>query len=193
MADTKVIDLAALTVFKQRLDLANAATFARKDGDKILSTNDFTDAEKTKLAGIAESAQVNVIESISVDNVAQSVTNKTVNIDLSGKVDKVTGKQLSTEDYTTAEKNKLAGIAEGAEVNAISTIKVDGTALTVSDKTVNIDLSGKVDKINGKQLSTNDFTDAQKSQLDELSANLSGYQVATDEQVNSMLAQIFGY
>jgi hypothetical protein len=33
------------------------------------------------------------------------------------KVDKVTGKGLSTEDYTTAEKNKLAGIATGAEVN----------------------------------------------------------------------------
>lgn len=31
-----------------------------------------------------------------------------------GKVDKVTGKGLSTEDYTTAEKNKLAGIAAGA-------------------------------------------------------------------------------
>jgi hypothetical protein len=33
------------------------------------------------------------------------------------KVDKVTGKGLSTEDYTSAEKTKLAGIATGAEVN----------------------------------------------------------------------------
>jgi len=33
------------------------------------------------------------------------------------KVDKVTGKGLSTEDYTTEEKSKLAGIAAGAEVN----------------------------------------------------------------------------
>ena len=36
---------------------------------------------------------------------------------LANKVDKVIGKQLSTEDYTTAEKNKLAGIQEGAEAN----------------------------------------------------------------------------
>lgn len=36
------------------------------------------------------------------------------------KVDKVTGKQLSTNDYTTTEKNKLAGIAAGAEVNVQS-------------------------------------------------------------------------
>lgn len=34
------------------------------------------------------------------------------------KVDKVAGKGLSTEDYTTAEKNKLAGIASGATANA---------------------------------------------------------------------------
>lgn len=31
-----------------------------------------------------------------------------------GKVDKVSGKGLSTNDYTTAEKNKLSGIADGA-------------------------------------------------------------------------------
>jgi hypothetical protein len=36
---------------------------------------------------------------------------------IDGKVDKVTGKGLSTEDYTTTEKNKLAGIEAGAEVN----------------------------------------------------------------------------
>ena len=33
--------------------------------------------------------------------------------DISGKVDKVTGKGLSTEDYTTAEKTKLAGLING--------------------------------------------------------------------------------
>lgn len=33
---------------------------------------------------------------------------------LGGKVDKVTGKSLSTNDYTTAEKNKLSGIEDGA-------------------------------------------------------------------------------
>lgn len=33
---------------------------------------------------------------------------------VTSKVDKVTGKQLSTNDYTAAEKTKLAGIATGA-------------------------------------------------------------------------------
>lgn len=36
---------------------------------------------------------------------------------LSYKVDKVDGKGLSTNDYTTAEKNKLSGISAGAEAN----------------------------------------------------------------------------
>jgi hypothetical protein len=40
-----------------------------------------------------------------------------VDTGLSDKVDKVAGKQLSTEDYTTAEKSKLSGIASGATAN----------------------------------------------------------------------------
>lgn len=36
---------------------------------------------------------------------------------LGGKVDAVSGKGLSTNDYTTEEKTKLGGIAAGAEVN----------------------------------------------------------------------------
>lgn len=38
----------------------------------------------------------------------------TVTTQLAGKVDKAAGKGLSSEDYTTAEKSKLAGIAAGA-------------------------------------------------------------------------------
>ena len=45
--------------------------------------------------------------------------------ELAKKVDAVDGKVLSTNDYTTAEKNKLAGIASGAQVNAITTVKVN--------------------------------------------------------------------
>jgi len=37
--------------------------------------------------------------------------------DLSGKVDKITGKGLSSNDYTDAEKTKLSNIAAGAEIN----------------------------------------------------------------------------
>lgn len=54
------------------------------------------------------------------------------------KVDKVTGKGLSTNDYTTTEKNKLSGIASGAQVNTIENIAVNGTTQTISGKLVNI-------------------------------------------------------
>ena len=45
------------------------------------------------------------------------VAKSTLQTDISGKVDKVVGKELSSNDYTTAEKTKLSGIASGAEVN----------------------------------------------------------------------------
>ena len=45
------------------------------------------------------------------------------------KVDKVAGKGLSEADYTNTEKNKLAGVAEGAQVNVLEAVKVNGEAL----------------------------------------------------------------
>lgn len=54
------------------------------------------------------------------------------------KVDKIEGKGLSTNDYTTAEKNKLGGIAAGAQVNVIESIKVNGQAQAIDSKGVNI-------------------------------------------------------
>ena len=46
------------------------------------------------------------------------------------KVDKITGKGLSTEDYSTAEKSKLAGIATGATANATDAQLRDRTTHT---------------------------------------------------------------
>ena len=52
-----------------------------------------------------------------------------------GYVAKETGKRLMTD----AEGTKLGGIAAGAQVNVIEVVKVGGTALTVTDKAVDID------------------------------------------------------
>jgi hypothetical protein len=54
------------------------------------------------------------------------VAKSSIQTDISGKVDKEAGKGLSTNDYTTAEKTKLSGIASGAEVN----INADWNALS---------------------------------------------------------------
>ena len=57
-------------------------------------------------------ATIKVLDSNGLLYFWQKITSK-----LSNKVDKVNGKGLSTNDYTSNEKTKLAGIAAGAEVN----------------------------------------------------------------------------
>lgn len=52
--------------------------------------------------------------------------------EVKGKVDKVTGKELSTNDYTTAEKEKLAGLSnyDDADVRSlISSLTLEVNAL----------------------------------------------------------------
>lgn len=56
--------------------------------------------------------------------------------DISGKVDKVEGKGLSTNDYTTAEKNKLGGIAAGANKTVIDTALSSTSTNPVQNKVV---------------------------------------------------------
>lgn len=55
-------------------------------------------------------------------------------------VAKVTGKGLSTEDYTTDEKDKLTGIEPGAQKNPASLPANGGNAATVNNHTVNVDV-----------------------------------------------------
>ncbi|MBQ7621879.1 MAG: hypothetical protein IJV02_05640, partial [Candidatus Methanomethylophilaceae archaeon] len=86
-----------------------------------------TDAEKE----IWNTGTPNKIETVKVDGVPLIPDDqKAVNVDLSKKVDKVEGKQLSTEDYTSAEKAKLAHVADNAQVNVIERVKVNGLQLT---------------------------------------------------------------
>lgn len=68
---------------------------------------------------------------------------------LAGKVDKVAGKGLSTEDYSTAEKNKLAGIEAGAQVNTVTSVAGKTGAVTLAKGDVglgNVDNTSDADK-----------------------------------------------
>jgi len=114
---------------------------------KGLSEADFTSTEKTKLAGIAEGAQVNVIESVKVNGTAQTVTAKAVDITVPTKTSDLTNDSNFVSDanyvhtdnnYTTTEKTKLSGIAEGAQVNVIEEVQLNGEALQVTNKSVNV-------------------------------------------------------
>lgn len=141
-----------------------ATTIATQIGGKVdkingkgLSTNDYTTGEKNKLAGIAAGANKTIIDSALSSTSTNPVQNKVVTTQINNlntlvgdtivsdqistaiadKVDKVPGKGLSTNDYTTAEKNKLSGIASGAEVNqnAFSNVIVGSTTVAADTAT----------------------------------------------------------
>ena len=66
---------------------------------------------------------------------------------LAGKVDKVDGKGLSTNDYTSTEKTKLAGIETGAQANVLEGIQKNGTNVTITNKIANISVPTKTSDI----------------------------------------------
>ena len=106
------------------VDLSN---YVQKDGDKVLSDNNYTDAEKSKLAGIAESANNYVHPS----HTAQSEGFYKVTVDNQGHVTAVTA--VTKEDITglgipgqdTTYSDVVAGGASGLMTGADKT-KLDG-------------------------------------------------------------------
>ena len=90
-------------------------------------------------------AEVKYLDLAGARKIVQAIDGK-----LETKVNVETGKGLSTNDYTTAEKEALAQVvqdvagltATGGQANVIETVKVDGVALVPDEKkAVNIDLS----------------------------------------------------
>ena len=66
---------------------------------------------------------------------------------LSGKVDKVDGKGLSSNDYTSTEKTKLANVASGAQVNVLEGIQKNGDTVQIVNKIANISVPTKTSDI----------------------------------------------
>jgi hypothetical protein len=71
-------------------------------------------------------------------------TSGTVYSALQNKVDKVTGKGLSTEDYTTEEKTKLASIEEGATKTIVDTNLSSTSTNPVQNKIINSALANYI-------------------------------------------------
>lgn len=108
-------------------------------------------------------------------------------IALNSKVDKVNGKGLSTNDFTTALKTKLEGIASGAQVNTITGVKGDAeTAYRIGNVNItkaNVGL-GNVNNTSdtNKPVSTAQATaiaDAKKAGTDA-QANLNAHKLANN-------------
>ena len=109
--------------------------------DKIDSTDAVTSVAGRAGAVVLTKGDVGLgnVDNTSDANKPVSTATQTA---LNTKVDKVAGKQLSTEDYTTAEKTKLAGVAAGAQVNTVTSVAGKTGAVTLAKADVGL---GNVD------------------------------------------------
>lgn len=98
-------DLHAVATSGNYNDLTNKL----KAGSGVTITSDNTINTSVDLSGVTNSIS-------ELDSKIEAEISRAT-IAESNKVDKEVGKGLSTNDYTTDEKNKLAGIASGAEAN----------------------------------------------------------------------------
>lgn len=156
-------------------DSRNAAKFVTKETGKGLSTNDYTTAEKTKLTGIAEGAQVNVIESVSIKGgAAGTITGKVLTLDLDGyaktgdiaavlnyKGSKDTFAELPTTNNKTGDtwNIKIAGGTDrhGTAIKAGDNVAYVEDTITPANSGWDVlggttDLSGYVEVEQGKSL-----------------------------------------
>ena len=135
---------ARITEVEDKLKVASA------EADGLLSKENFA-----KLLGIAEGAQVNVIESVKVNGEALEIADKAVNIDLSAyaktadvntelgkKVDAVEGKGLSTNDYDATAVAEVAKIKDKADASTVTELAGKVTKNTEDIAKINTDLEG---------------------------------------------------
>lgn len=97
---------------------------------------------------------------------ANPVENRVITSALNNKVNKVSGKQLSTEDFTTAEKNKLANIENGAQVNTLENLIINGEEATIVDKKIALNIiTSAVSNLQNYYLKSETYT---KTEVEEL-------------------------
>ena len=132
-----------------KVDTTGKISVPMADGSAagLLSKEDFV-----KVQNIEAGAQKNVIDSVDEAQFAINEDKKLslLNVEmgkitgladaLAGKVAVEAGKSLVSNTLIT----KLEGIAEGAEVNKLEAVKVNGVALNIADKAVNIPVGGTV-------------------------------------------------
>ena len=175
----KILRKSNFTAAMNALVTALNGIFVRKEDGKGLSANDFTTEEKEKLAGIAEGANNYSLPTASDTTLGGvkigenvQITKGVISVDLSGKVDKVEGKGLSTNDFTTAEKTKLAGVAEGANkyvlpvasASVLGGVKAGKNITIAADGTLSADQQ-KIDLSPYAKTADVDKTYAKKSDL----------------------------
>lgn len=106
---------------------------------KGLSSNDYTNEEKTKLEGIEANAEVNIIEDIKVNNTSQSINNKSVNISIPTKTSDIT----NDSGFIDNSVNNLMNYTKSSD---LATVATSGSYNDLSNKPTIPDVSSFITK-----------------------------------------------
>lgn len=104
---------------------------------------------------------------------------------LGNKVDKVSGKGLSSNDFTNELRTKLLNLVSNVQSNWNTSEETDPSYIANKP-----DLDNFVQKDGNKVLSDNNFSDSDKQKLNELNTQIQN--VYTQEQIDQMLQNIGG-
>ena len=145
------------------------------EGSRLLTSDEAAKLEKLVMD---ETGNVGISGTISAENVVG------LNTLLDTKVDKVEGMGLSANNLTNELVEKINNISAGAQVNIIDAVSdefviaEDGKVLNINavamDKVTGLTdaLSGKVDVVEGKGLSSNDLTEELVTKINKAQANI---------------------
>lgn len=169
----KYVSVDKLLYFKQKIEsLFALKTDVPTKTSQLTNDSGFKTTDNNTTYSLTKSGST--ITLTGSDGKTTSVTDSDTIVDISGKVDKVDGKGLSTNDLTNTLKSNYDAAythsqsthaPSNAQANVIESIKVNGTAQTVTSKSVNITVPTKVSAL------TNDSGYQTNSQVQTLINN----------------------
>lgn len=149
---------------------------------KQLSTEDYTTAEKTKLAGIEANANNYTLPTATASALGGVKVGANLAIDSSTGVlsgDYSTASSSAAGLMSAADKTKLDGIEAGATAITVDSAISSSSTNPVENQAIYTALAGKVDTETGKGLSSNDYTDTEKTKLAGIEAGANNYSLPT--------------
>lgn len=124
---------------KKTSELTNDSNFV-SDANYVHTDNNYTATEKNKLAGVEAGAQVNKIETIKVNNVAQTITDKAVDI----TVPTNTNQLENGAGFITKNVNDLTNYTTTSDMNNLLGDKLDASLKGAANGLAELDANGKV-------------------------------------------------
>ena len=144
---------------------------------KGLSTEDYTTAEKTKLAGIEAGANAYTLPAATTSALGGVKVGSNLAVDANGVIsgDYSAATTSANGLMSSTDKAKLDGIAEGATAVTVDSAISSTSTNPVENQAIYTALAGKVDTETGKGLSSNDYTDTEKTKLAGIEAGANAY------------------